>query len=351
MLQGLGAVGLSAVALPLLRRPAGASQASYFTWGGYDIPELFGPYIDKHGAPPEFPVFADAEEAFQKLRAGFIVDVIHPCSGEIPRWRDAGLIQPIDTSRLKFWGGVFPKLKELAGTQADGKQWFVPFDWGQTSITYRTDLVDLQGQEESWGLLWDERYAGKIAMIGAAEDAWWCAAIYAGVDFENVTEADIKKVGDLLRQQRPLVRLYSSDLTSVEQALASGEIVAAMTWNESPINLMGQGVSVKFANPKEGALTWCCGAAIHKDAPNPDLAYEIIDSLIAPATGEYLITEFGYGHSNLLSFDRVSEEQLAELGLSKEPMEVINRGIFYIPQTDEITTAINRDWEEIIAGF
>jgi spermidine/putrescine transport system substrate-binding protein len=348
----LGAAGLAVVALPMLRRPArGAEQASYFTWGGYDIPDLFGPYIDKHGVPPEFPVYADVEEAFQKLRAGFVVDVVHPCSTDVPRWRDAGLIQPIDTSKLSFWGGVFPKLKQLAGTQVDGKQWFVPFEWGQTSITYRTDLVDLGGQEESWGMLWDERYAGKIAMIGAAEDAWWCAAIYAGVDVDSVTEKDLEKVRALLTKQRPLVRLYTSDLTSVEQALASGEIVAAMTWNESSIKLKNEGVPVKFANPKEGALTWCCGVVMHKDAPEPDLAHDVIDALISPVTGEYVINEFGYGHSNILSFDRVSAEHLAELGLSKEPMQIIDRGVFVQPQDPDLTTAINRDWEEIIAGF
>ena len=352
LLRGLGALGLSAVAVPMVRRPAAAAdEAIYFTWGGFDVPELFGPYIDRYGAPPDFPVFADAEEAFNKLRSGFVVDVVHPCASDTPRWRDAGLIQPIDTGKLSFWGGVFPKLKSMPGIQADGQQWFVPFDWGQTSVTYRTDMVDLGGEEESWGILWDERYAGKVAMLGAAEDAWYCAAIYAGVDVNNVTDEDLAKVRELLERQRPLVRVYSSDTTSLEQALASGELVAAMTWNETPTNLIGQGVPVKFANPKEGALTWSCGVVLHKDAPNYDKAHDAIDALISPEVGEFLINEYGYGHANLLSFDRVSEERLAELGLSRDPMDIIDRGIFVAPPPPEITTQINRDGEEIIAGF
>ena len=189
------------------------------------------------------------------------------------------------------------------------------------------------------------------AMIGAAEDAWYCAAIYAGVDVNNVTDDDLVKVRELLERQRPLVRMYSSDLTSVEQALASGEIVAAMTWNESPVNLKSQGIPVKFANPKEGALTWCCGVVLHKDAPNYDKAHDAINALISPEVGEYVINAFGYGHANLLAFDRVDEERLGELGLSREPMQIIDRGIFVGPQPPEITTKINRDWEEIIAGF
>lgn len=350
--KAMAAAGVSLVTLPVLRRTAsGADDATYFTWGGYDIPELFPGYIEAHGEPPGFPVFGDAEEAFQKLRAGFVVDVMHPCSSDTPRWRDAGLIQPIDTSKLPFWGGVIPKLKELPGIQEGGKQWFMPVEWGQTSITYRTDMVDLQGAEESWDLLWDERYKGKIAMIGSAEDAWYCAAIYAGVDVNNITDDDIKKVRELLERQRPLVRLYTSDMTSVEQALASGEMVAAMTWNESAINLKGQGIPVKFASPKEGALTWCCGVVLHKEAPNFDKAHDIINALIDPRVGAYFINDFGYGHSNINAYDRVEEPRLAELGLSRKPMEIINNGIFVGPQAPELTTKINRDWEEIIAGF
>jgi hypothetical protein len=32
-------------------------------------------------------------------------------------------------------------------------------------------------------------------------------------------------------------------------------------------------------------------------------------------------------------------------------MQIIDRGVFVQPQDPDLTTAINRDWEEIIAGF
>ena len=167
MQAALAAAGLAVVAMPLVPQAAQADdEAVYFTWSGYDIPELFPAYIETYGQPPETPLFADNEETFVKMKSGFQVDLAHPCSFHTERWRDAGIIQPIDTSRLSNWSDVFPDLKTLQGTQLDGQQWFIPFDWGQTSITYRTDLVDIE--EESWYLLWDERYAGRMAMLGAA---------------------------------------------------------------------------------------------------------------------------------------------------------------------------------------
>ena len=204
------------------------------------------------------------------------------------------VFQPIDTGKLSNWGDLVPALTTLEGAIQDGKTYFAPMDWGQTSITYRHDLVDLGGEPESWSILWDERYKGQLGVIASAGDTWWCAAILAGVDFNNMSSDDnFKKVSDLLRQQRPLIRLYTDDMTTLEQALASGELVAAMTWNSSPVELKKQGVPVKFANPKEGALTWVCGAMMHKDAPNPDRAHDIIDSLLSTETGG---TPYGASH-------------------------------------------------------
>ncbi len=350
--RALGAVGLSAVAMPMLAKPSRAEgDPIYYTWAGYDVPEMWQGYVDKFGSTPELPTFGDTQEAFTKIRAGFQVDILHPCSNDVPRWKNAGLLQPIDTSRLSNWKDVIPALKTVEGTQFDGEQWFIPWEWGQTSVTYRTDLYDLEGEEESWGMLWNERYAGRLSIIDAAGDSWWCAAIYAGVDFENITESDMKKVMDLLRQQQELLRFRQSDSTTLVQALATGEVVAAMTWNDVPATLLAEDVPVKFANVKEGGLTWVCGMVLTVDAPHYDRAHDLLDALISPESGQWCIEGSSYGHSNRKAFEMFTPEQLKAIGLSEDPFEVLNSGVFLIAQPEEIEQRINRDWGELISGI
>ena len=294
--------------------------------------------------------YGDTEEGFAKVKAGFVVDVMHPCNASALKWAKSGLTQPIDTSKLSHWDDLVPSLKTIG--VLDGKNYFAAMDWGQTSITYRHDLVDWQGQEESWGLLWDERYKGKIGIIGSEGDTWWCAAIYAGVPFSEIhTDEGIAKVKAVLEEQRPLVRLYTDDMTTLEQALASGELVAAMTWNSSPVALKAEGVPVTWANPKEGALTWVCGAMITHNAPHLDKAHDVIDSLLSPQSGKFLINDYGYGHSNPKSFDLISEERLAELGLTRDPNELLNAGKYQIPVDEEFTSKIANMFAELKAGF
>lgn len=51
----LSLTGVSVVTAPVFSRPAAAEgeEAFYFTWGGYDVPELLEQYHDKHGAYPD----------------------------------------------------------------------------------------------------------------------------------------------------------------------------------------------------------------------------------------------------------------------------------------------------------
>ena len=353
--KSLMAAGIGMISMPMAARRAAAApedQATYFTWGGYDIPELFVPYQEKYGELPNFSIFGASEEALTKMRGGFVVDVSHPCNQALPRWVASGLFQPVDTSRLSNWENVMPELVDMPGNMADGgKIWLAPFDWGQTSITYRTDLFEVEG-EESWDMLWDARYSGRLGSLASGADAWWVGAIKAGIPFDQLdTPEAFDKIAAVMREQRPLIRTYTDDTTTLEQALASGELTAAMTWNSSAVLLQSEGVPVKFAKPKEGALTWVCGLMIHKDAPKLDRAYDVIDSLLSVETGKFMINDYGYGHSNKKSFEAFDDETLQGLGLSSTPADILEAGHFQIPQTQEWETRMNGLFEEIKAGF
>ena len=117
----------------------------------------------------------------------------------------AGLIQPIDVSRLSNWPDPYPMMKERPGTIFGGEHYFVPWDWGWISITYRTDLVDID--EKSYSLLWDERYAGKLAVIDGVGDTGFIAAIYVGMDPDHISLDDIAELKELLKKKKPLLRI------------------------------------------------------------------------------------------------------------------------------------------------
>lgn len=328
LLQVLGAAGVGVVAFAREPRLAHAADGplTYFTWTGYDDPGFFPPYAAKHGNP-EMPIFADETEARTKLLSGFVADVSHPCSARTSSWREAGLIQAMDTSKFSNWPNIFESLKVINNAAADGQQWFAPIDWGNTSVLYRADLVDIP--EESYTLLWDERYKGRLSIGQDVTDTLVIVGLLIGAaDPYNMTDEELEKAKAKLAEQKPLLRFYWDDNTAMEQALASGELVASTAWNSSYVTLKGEGIDVKYMQPKEGILSYCCGLVLMKSAPNPDLAHEFIDAMLSPEAGKWLIEVQGYGHSNAKTFELVDEAMLTERGLPKDPTALLSTGVF-----------------------
>ena len=130
------AAALTVGAGAVLAYAEGGGDLVVFDWSGYEDPLLHPDYTAKYGAEPTFAFFGDEDEAFEKMRAGFKADIAHPCSQSVTKWRAAGILQPLDTSRITGWKDLNPgimAMKDLAVT-ADGKAWFMPFDWGNTSL-------------------------------------------------------------------------------------------------------------------------------------------------------------------------------------------------------------------------
>ncbi|MDZ4735467.1 MAG: extracellular solute-binding protein [Rhodospirillaceae bacterium] len=351
IVRGLRNLGLATVATTLpLARPRAAEEVTYYTWAGYDVPELHARYEAVRGTQLNFTLFADETEALLKIQSGFTPDISHPCIYDIQRWRDGGFIQPIDSARLPDWGNVFPALKEATGNAETGEQWLVPIDWGNGSVLYRTDLVEIE--EESWSVLFDERYAGRLAMWDAIDGAMNAAALVSGAaDPFNMTDAELAAAKALLVKQKDLLRFYWSDPAQAEQALASGEIVAAYTWNQSLVNLQAQGIPVKYMQPKEGILTWVCGLVMMTDGAADDGArYDFINAMLAPETGEWLISNYGYGHSNAKSFELAGAETAASMGLPADPAEMFANSVVLKPMDPAVRQKYIETLEAVKSG-
>jgi spermidine/putrescine-binding protein len=317
LLQGLAAVGLTATVFPVVLRPAKAdADLTVFTWADYDNALYHQKFIDKNGGSPEFAIFGESEEALQKLRGGFTPDLAHPCTSDVRRWKDAGVIRPVDTSRLGQWDNLFPSLKKIRGIEIDGAYYHVPWDWGNESILYRTDLVELK--EDSLSLMLDERYKGRIAMFNSVDSMAGLGGKLAGVgDPFAMTDEEIARTREVWRQIHANLRFYWDDSTQLSQAIKAEELVAGWAWNEAVLQLKQEGVPVEYMKPKEGIFTWVCGLALVANAPgSEDRAYDFLNAMLDPESGKNLIEQFGYGHSNRKSFELVEPDLVQQMGLA-----------------------------------
>src|SRR5687768_9369792 len=63
-----------------------------FQWQDYVDAPFLSEYRAAFGDEPQTAIYADEDEAFAKMRAGYKPDVMGLCAYEFPRWQEAGLI-------------------------------------------------------------------------------------------------------------------------------------------------------------------------------------------------------------------------------------------------------------------
>jgi spermidine/putrescine-binding protein len=137
-----------------------------FDWAGYEVKPLWRPYANQFpGQTPRWTTYKDDQFGYSKIAVNpdaVDFDVVHPChyywSDYVKLTRSDGspVLQPWDTSLIQNFSQLNPAF--IPGGQFDGQQYFVPVDWGLAAPLYRPDKVE--PTEDSWGLLWDERYKG-----------------------------------------------------------------------------------------------------------------------------------------------------------------------------------------------
>jgi spermidine/putrescine transport system substrate-binding protein len=325
------------------------TPATLFQWEDYMNEPFLADYEKRYGEKPNVAMFADEDEAFAKMRAGYHPDVMGPCYYEFPRWREAGLLQPIDTTKLKNWSKISPTLRNLPGIAAgENKVWFVPHYWGNTSVTFRTDLAPEYVRSPSWNILFDPKYRGRISLLDGVDDTVPFIAHMIGINAYAMTPAQYELVKKKLREALKQARLVSSEDTALTQGLASGELVAAMSWRIVYSTLHREGRPVAYMNPPGGMLTYVCGLVMHKDPSDEAKALALIDSSLSDGAAAYVIEHVGDEPANEEALRNVSNATFENLGLTRDVETFLKSGIFErrLPDKDRIVN----DWTEIRAG-
>ncbi|MCW1917680.1 extracellular solute-binding protein [Rhodobacter sp. KR11] len=305
----------TALALALTSVPSLAAdgELTVFDWSSFEDPSLYQTYVDKHGDAPSFAIFADDDEAFQKLTSGFRVDLAHPCSQMVQKYRDAGLIEPWDTSKMPNFSKIDPAFLASSIFKDDAGLWYLPTDYAYTAVAYNTADVPVE-DVASLQIFTDPKYMGRISLPDNADDVWALALLATGVsDWTTVSDEQFKAAADWLRAVHPNVVAYWSDPSQLSQLMASGEVLISWSWNDAVAILQSEGFTVGFQRqPKEGASKFFCGFVNLKDAPgSEDKAYDFINAWLDDQTAKALLTLVGYATTQTGGMATIAPADLA----------------------------------------
>jgi spermidine/putrescine transport system substrate-binding protein len=328
---------------------AGDSELTVFDWAGFGDQALIKPYVAKYGDMPTYSFFGDEDEAFQKVSSGFKADVGHPCSQMVRKYRDAGLIEPWDISKIPNYAEIGASYKTSPIFADDTGVWYIPTDGAYTALAYNTEKVTA-AQVASLQVFIDPAFAGKISLPDNTDDTWSLALLATGVsDWSNISEEQFTAAAAWLRLAHANVRTYWADPSELAQLMKTGEVVIAWTWNDGVANMKREGVPVAFQrSPKEGVANWFCGYVNFKDGPGKEeKAYDFINAWLDHGSAKGLLNNFGYVSANDAAMKDIPLDEL-----KAHDVDPVN-GILLsqVPIDPALRDRMTQEFEMIKSGF
>jgi len=326
---------------------AESGRLQVLDWAGYGNDggqAMFAQYVKQHPAnKPQFTYMTNESDALAKIHAGLKPDLFRPYVGWVKYFATSGLVQPWDTSQISNFKQLNPFMVKAG--QYGGKQYGIPADWGFDAILYRTDKVTPKAK--SWGLLFDDRYKGRIAWF---DDLGMIVmtGLYLGFkDPWNQTSSQLDQVKKLLVSKKKNVRLIWSSETNLWEAFGSGDIWIAYAWPNDWVQMKKKKLPVVYMHPKEKPVAWVGMFMLLQGSPRAQLAHAYVNAWSSTGSAKWLEDNYGYGEANTLarpaSSDLLHALQLTNPRAVTLPNAYLDRDI---PQR----ALYARTWEEVKAS-
>ena len=254
--------------------PTPEGELFVYNWTEYIGEDVIPNFEDKYGIKVTYDFFSNTDEAYAKLGDdGGGYDVSFPISVDIPAFREKGALLKLDKSLL-------PNITNLGAEWANpgydpDNEFSIPYMWWTTGIGY--DSKRITDTLTSSKALWDERFKKHIAMLDDWQEVFGLALIQLGFSANTTNTAEMDQALALLEQQKPLVRVYSTDTTST---MSSGDNWIGHIWGADIYKIQEENENMVYYIPEEGGVRGSDTMAIFSGAKHPIAAHLFLNHML-----------------------------------------------------------------------
>jgi spermidine/putrescine-binding protein len=288
----------SLLAIALICGACGKKQdsLSLLVWEGYADPSFVRAFEESHHCKVVASYMGSSDELVAKLRGGSAAnyDVISPSSDVATSIVRAGLAAPLDLSKIPSYPQLSPRLRDSPLVKSNHQTYGVPFVWGPNPLLY--DTTAFQPVPDSWSILWDPKYQGKISLWDELSSIYMAAQVL-GYDkpdpqqLYNLTDQQLEAVKKKLIELKPNVRKYWQSGGELTNLFQNHEVIAAMGWPLMTNQLQKLNFPIGETIPKENTTGWIDHLMITAASSHQELATAFLEYMIEART-QKLVTDF-----------------------------------------------------------
>ena len=286
--------------------PEPESELFIYNWTDYIGEEVVPSFEEKYGVKVTYDFFSNTDEAYAKLGSdGGGYDISFPISVDVPAFIEKGALLELDKS-------LIPNIVNLGAEWADpgydpGNRYSVPYMWWTTGVAYDTGRID--ETLTSSKALWDPRWSGHISMLDDFQEVFALALIQLGFSANTTDTTEMDQALALLQQQKPLVRVYSTDTVGT---MSSGDVWIGHIWGADLYQISQENENVVYFVPEEGGVRGSDVIGVFSGAKHPIAAQLFINHLLDAEVSAANTNYIGYMGPNAAAREFIDPAILAD---------------------------------------
>ncbi len=317
-----------------------------YTWAQYVDDELLRAFQQMSHIPTQSEVFDANETMFAALQAGKggNFSILYPSEYFIPKLVEAGIIEPLDYSRLTNLNSLMPQFRPKPDDR--DHHYGIPFSWGTTGVIYNSDKIP--NGFEDWDALWSlkEKLTRKVTLLSDSREVIGMALKSLGYSLNEENPDRIRQAYEKLTKLKPHLASFTTD--GWKSRIAAGDLWAAMCYSSDAKPLIKANPKLRYTVPKPGAALWSDWVVIPKAAPNPDAAYQWINYLLQDEVAASLALRLSVTTPNANAIKRLPPE-IQNSPVSYPSQDILDRCEAMKALKPETEVVLDKYWNQLIS--
>jgi spermidine/putrescine transport system substrate-binding protein len=313
-----------------------------------DVTPTLEKFQEEFGIEVTYDTFESQEEMLAKIRPGGSgYDLVVVTNYYVPQVIALGLVQPLQTQWLTNLGNLQPRFQGPPfGPNPD---YVVPYMWGVTGYAYNQKAAGSDPRLGSWELLFrGQEYRGRMTMLESVLIDGINAALKLSGHSLNTTDRDaLLDAGDLLQEQRPLLRAYISG--PVREDLKTEDVLVAQLWTGDTLSAQQENEAVDFIFPQEGSDVWVDTMSVLSESKRPATAHLWMNYVLRARVHAGIATWVAFATPNAAALPLIPEDQRTSSIIYPSDEELENFELFVLPEGEALRIR-ERIADELLGG-
>lgn len=318
-----------------------SGELNIYNWEDYFAPGVIEGFEKETGVKVNLYEFDDEYLMLDELKRGYgEYDLIVSSDAILDELIESQMLQKIDKKKISNLKTINPSCDVLD----EYEEYSSPYLWGTTGIIINTKFVP--EDTDSWRVLWDEKYSGKMYMLDNPDETFGAAAKYLGFNLVPTKESDLRKVYSVLNKQKPLMKEYG-DYIKYSDLWASEDIWLAQGYSGEAQLIGVEGL--KYILPKEGGSRWVEFFTIPRNAKNKVAAQAFIN-YVQEVHVNAQIAEYQWsgtcnqGADVLIDKELLNDESVNPIGITANKLDFFSD----YQMSEDIKTLREELWQELM---